>query len=285
MSCWSDVPGMGRHSWATSVRAPSADLRTFSPERVWPRRWPSPPRWSGRCGYAHLCVGRGWSRPRRPAGACRQPGGRRGRRNVSVSPAAGWRTGRRPRSRCRARNIGSGTLRGPAGQKRHPLFASLVVESGSWVSGALTGPAVLLEGFVFLGVEEPAAVGDEIGVVLPQAPAELDDRLAQLDGTLPGDVLAGPGPPGGTGSWWAPNRRSGRRPPRRQNGPGRRSPPPSCATPCSACRPAKTVTHSHNRTGGGGGHRSAQHQADSPTSPAAAQAPEPAIGDREHLPC
>jgi len=48
-----------------------------------------------------------------------------------------------------------------------------------------------------VGVEQPVAVGGEIGVVLRQVPAQLDDRLAQLDGTLAGDVLAGPGPAGG----------------------------------------------------------------------------------------
>jgi len=36
----------------------------------------------------------------------------------------------------------------------------------------------------------------EVGIVLGQAPADLDDRLAQLDGAFPADVLTGPGSPG-----------------------------------------------------------------------------------------
>ncbi len=42
------------------------------------------------------------------------------------------------------------------------------------------------------GVDEPAAVAAEVGLMLGEAAAELDDRLAQLDGPLPADVLAGP---------------------------------------------------------------------------------------------
>ena len=45
-------------------------------------------------------------------------------------------------------------------------------------------------------VEELSAVVAEVGLVLGQAPADLDDRLAQLDGALPADVLTGPGSPG-----------------------------------------------------------------------------------------
>jgi hypothetical protein len=48
----------------------------------------------------------------------------------------------------------------------------------------------------FAGVEQRPAVGDEIGLMLGQASTELDDRLAQLDGALSADVLAGTGATG-----------------------------------------------------------------------------------------
>jgi hypothetical protein len=48
----------------------------------------------------------------------------------------------------------------------------------------------------FAGVEQRSAVGDEIGLMLGQASAELDDRLAELDRALSADVLARTGTTG-----------------------------------------------------------------------------------------